>query len=78
VVSSYTMSDTKRDDKSVTKSTSVSSVNREKIETIDFALREILTDILRQGFYGAASIELSVADGTIQSVGSRVNQERRY
>lgn len=52
-------------------------VNREKVSQLRAALAEILVATLQRGFHGTAGIEVSVQDGTIQSIRHRVERIRR-
>lgn len=36
--------------------------------------QEILGEVMRRGFHGAASVELQIADGTIQKITRRVER----
>ena len=42
------------------------SGNARKVAQLQTILAEMLAEALRRGFFGTASIELSVQDGTIQ------------
>lgn len=44
------------------------ATNEEKAAQACVALREMLADVLRRGFYGNARIEVAVQDGTIQHI----------
>jgi hypothetical protein len=50
------------------------STNQTKLSQIEAAWRELLAGALRRGFYGSATIEVSVQDGTIQHIRRRVEQ----
>jgi hypothetical protein len=52
-------------------------VNREKVSQLRAALAEILLATLQRGFHGTVGIEVSVQDGTIQSIRHRVERIRR-
>ncbi|HUT91859.1 MAG TPA: hypothetical protein VMY37_20360 [Thermoguttaceae bacterium] len=45
-----------------------SPVNVRMLEQADRCWRELTEEALRRGFYGRASVELTVSDGTIQTV----------
>jgi len=51
-----------------------SPANQSKLTQIESAWRQVLTGALRKGFYGSATVEVSVQDGTIQHIRSRVEQ----
>jgi hypothetical protein len=42
--------------------------NKTKVDQLETALAEILSESLRRGFYGKAAIELAIQDGTIQHI----------
>ncbi|HTU27311.1 MAG TPA: hypothetical protein VMF30_18020 [Pirellulales bacterium] len=48
--------------------------NQAKLAQADSAWRAVLEHTLQRGFYGHASIELSVQDGTIQNIRRRIEQ----
>jgi hypothetical protein len=48
--------------------------NQRKLATVQAALEAIMGDVLRQGFYGVAGVELSVQDGTIQCIRRKVER----
>jgi hypothetical protein len=48
------------------KSDELSPVNTEKMAHLDGVLSEILQKVLQRRFYGTASVEIIVHDGTIQ------------
>ena len=51
--------------------------NRKKTAQLQRALAEILNEVLRRGFHGTAGVELSVQDGTIQSLRRSVDRLER-
>jgi hypothetical protein len=51
--------------------------NQQKMVQLRSALGEILAEVLRRGFFGAACVEVTVQDGTIQSIRRRVEQVER-
>jgi len=48
--------------------------NGKKVAQIEAALRAILAEALRRGFFGTAAIELSIQDGTIQHIRRTVDR----
>jgi len=48
--------------------------NERKLGQVEAELAEILKEVLRRGFFGTAGIELSVQDGVIQHVRSRMEK----
>jgi hypothetical protein len=42
--------------------------NKTKVDQLETALAEILSESLRRGFHGKAAIELAIQDGTIQHI----------
>ncbi len=42
--------------------------NQRKLAQLQAAMADLLREALKQGFYGKASLELSVQDGTIQQI----------
>lgn len=48
--------------------------NARKLAKIEAALAQLLTETLRRGFFGSASIEFHVQDGTIQHIRRRVER----
>ncbi len=51
-----------------------STVNAKKVTQLEAALADLLSEALRRGFFGTASVELSVQDGTIQHIRRRVER----
>jgi hypothetical protein len=51
--------------------------NQEKVSQLCEALAEVLAEALTRGFHGTAGIELSVQDGTIQTIRHRIERIRR-
>lgn len=51
--------------------------NLKKMAQLKETLGEMLAEVLRQGFHGSAGVELSVQDGTIQSIRRKVEQIKR-
>jgi len=52
--------------------------NDTKLQALQAAMRELLGDVLTRGFYGQATVEIVVADGTIQVVRSETTRQRKY
>ena len=50
------------------------NANNHKREQADRIWRVMLDEAMRKGFFGTASIEVSVSDGTIQHIRRRVEQ----
>jgi hypothetical protein len=48
--------------------------NERKLSQVEAELAELLKEILRRGFYGTAGVEVSVQDGVIQHVRSRMEK----
>jgi hypothetical protein len=48
--------------------------NAKKLAQLQAALAEILAEAMRRGFFGTATVEINVQDGTIQSILRRVTQ----
>ena len=44
------------------------STNRRKIDQLQEAVMELLDQVLEEGFSGEAGVELSIQDGTIQTI----------
>lgn len=42
--------------------------NKTKVDQLETALAEMLSESLRRGFHGKAAIELAIQDGTIQHI----------
>lgn len=51
--------------------------NRKKTAQLQAAVAEMLAEVLRRGFHGSAGVELSVQDGTIQTIRRKVEQIER-
>ena len=51
--------------------------NLQKMAQLKAALAEMLAEVLQRGFHGSAGVELSVQDGTIQSISRKVEQIER-
>lgn len=49
-------------------------INRDKILQLERTLSATIADVLRRGFFGSASIEVSVQDGTIQYIRARTER----
>jgi hypothetical protein len=48
--------------------------NAKKVAQIEMALREMLEEALRRGFFGTAAIELNINDGTVQQIRRKVER----
>ena len=53
---------------------STAPANAKKMEQLQSALREMLAEALRRGFFGTAAVELSIQDGTIQHIRRKVER----
>ena len=42
--------------------------NAKKVAQLQAALAEMLADVLKRGFFGTATVELGIQDGTIQHI----------
>ncbi len=51
--------------------------NQGKMVQLRSVLGEILAEVLRRGFHGTAGVEVTVQDGTIQSIRRRVERVER-
>ncbi|MCG8587515.1 MAG: hypothetical protein MI757_22640 [Pirellulales bacterium] len=51
--------------------------NRHKKAQLEHLLNELLVTVLQRGYFGTASIEVVVSDGTIQSLRQRTEQMHR-
>jgi hypothetical protein len=51
--------------------------NVKKLAQLQRAMAELLDEILRRGFFGSASLEVGVQDGTIQSIRRTVEKVER-
>lgn len=52
----------------------VTSTNAKKLAQLQEAMKELLAEALRRGFFGTAAVELNVQDGTIQHIRRRVDR----
>jgi hypothetical protein len=48
--------------------------NRSKMAQLERTLSETFAEVLRRGFFGTASIELAIQDGTIQYIRSKLER----
>lgn len=48
--------------------------NKQRLRQAETAWDELLAAVLRRGFHGTASLEVSVQDGTIQHLRRKVEQ----
>lgn len=51
-----------------------SEVNKRKLARLSAAWREVLAETLQRGFYGTATVEVTVNDGTIQHIRKKVER----
>ncbi len=51
--------------------------NQRRTEQIEQLLRELLITGLQRGFYGTASLDVVISDGTIQSLRQRWEQTHK-
>jgi hypothetical protein len=51
--------------------------NAKRLAQLQTALAHILAETLKHGFFGTASIEISVQDGSIQHIRRRVERVER-
>ena len=51
-----------------------SQTNQRKLARVTAAWRELLTEALQRGFYGTATIEVEINDGTIQHIRKKVER----
>jgi hypothetical protein len=51
--------------------------NRQKVAQLEEAVGELLALVLKRGFFGSAGVELSIQDGTIQTIRSRTESVER-
>ena len=51
--------------------------NERKMTQLTEAMGEILAEVLRRGFHGTAGVEVTVQDGTIQTIRRRVERVER-
>ena len=57
--------------------TRVTAASETKTDRAQAALRELLAEATRKGFYGAAAIEVAVQDGVIQNIRRRIERIER-
>ncbi len=48
--------------------------NSKKVAQLESALAKVLAEAPRRGFFGTATIELSIQDGTIQHIRRKVDR----
>ena len=53
------------------------SGNSRKAKHLTTILTEVLAEVLQRDFFGTASIEISIQDGTIQNIRRRVERIER-
>ncbi len=51
--------------------------NEKKLAQLKAALGDVLTQALKRGFFGSVAVELSVQDGTIQSIRRKLERVER-
>ena len=51
--------------------------NQLKVAQLQEAMRELLAQVMKQGFFGSAGVELSVQDGTIQTIRRKMERIER-
>lgn len=51
-----------------------SSANQNMLVRVEAALLATMTEVLKQGFFGTARLELRISDGTIQAITSSVER----
>lgn len=49
-----------------------------QLEPLESILHELLTNVLKKGFYGTAGISITINDGVIQHVRSQTDQIQKY
>ena len=51
--------------------------NQRKVAQLEEAVGELLAQVLKRGFFGSAGVELSIQDGTIQSIRRKMERIER-
>lgn len=51
--------------------------NAKKVAQLEAMMAELLAEALRRGFFGTASVEVSIQDGTIQHIRRTVERIER-
>ena len=51
--------------------------NQRKVTQLQEAVGELLAQVLKQGFFGSAGVELSIQDGTIQTIRRKMERIER-
>lgn len=51
-----------------------SPANESKLTRVERAYRSLLEDVLQAGFHGVARLELTISDGTIQTIARAVER----
>lgn len=51
--------------------------NQRKVAQLQEAVGELLAQVLKQGFFGSAAVELSIQDGTIQTIRRKTERIER-
>ncbi|MBX7074100.1 MAG: hypothetical protein K1X71_13225 [Pirellulales bacterium] len=49
-------------------------INRGKVDQLQRLLSAAFAEVLRRGYYGTASVEISIQDGTIQHIRSKLER----
>jgi hypothetical protein len=52
-------------------------VNQQKVAQLQEAVWQLLAQVLKEGFFGSAGVELSIQDGTIQTIRRKTEQIER-
>lgn len=51
--------------------------NQQKVAQLQEAVGELLAQVLQRGFFGSAGVELSIQDGTIQTIRRKMERIER-
>ena len=51
--------------------------NQQKVAQLQEAVGELLAQVLKRGFFGSAGVELSIQDGTIQTIRRKMERIER-
>ena len=51
--------------------------NQKKLARLRLLLADVLAESLKRGFYGTAAVELSIQDGTIQHLRTKIERVER-
>ena len=52
-------------------------VNQQKVAQLQEAVGQLLAQVLKEGVFGSAGVELSIQDGTIQTIRRKTEQIER-